>query len=144
MRVIVSQITGSSIVAQTLVDSAQQKKGYFTALYNCPSGRETTGGFLSQRASNAVRFHAVHQSHYNDIIMSAMASQITRLTIVYSTVYSRRRSKKASKLRVIGRCDGNSPVTGEFPAQKVSNAEMFPFDNVIMLSSGTTWMFSVW
>ena len=26
--------------------------------------------------------------HYNDVIMSAMASQITRLTIVYSTVYS--------------------------------------------------------
>ena len=26
--------------------------------------------------------------HYNDVIMSAMASQITSLTIVYSTVYS--------------------------------------------------------
>ena len=26
--------------------------------------------------------------HYSDVIMSAMASQITRLTIVYSTVYS--------------------------------------------------------
>ena len=26
--------------------------------------------------------------HYNDIIMSAMASQITSLTIVYSTIYS--------------------------------------------------------
>ena len=26
--------------------------------------------------------------HYNDVIMSAMASQITGLTIVYSTVYS--------------------------------------------------------
>ena len=35
----------------------------------------------------------------------------------------RRRSKKALKLRVTGLCAGNSPVTGEFPAQKVSNAE---------------------
>ena len=35
----------------------------------------------------------------------------------------RRRSKKASKLRVTGRCAGNSPVTGEFPAQMASNAE---------------------
>ena len=26
--------------------------------------------------------------HYNDVIMSAMASQMTSLTIVYSTVYS--------------------------------------------------------
>ena len=35
----------------------------------------------------------------------------------------RRRSKKTSKLRVTGLCDGNSPVTGEFPAQRASNAE---------------------
>ena len=35
----------------------------------------------------------------------------------------RRRSKKTSKLRVIGLCEGNSPGTGEFPAQRASNAE---------------------
>ena len=35
----------------------------------------------------------------------------------------RRRSKKTSKLRVNGLCEGNSPVTGEFPAQRASNAE---------------------
>ena len=35
----------------------------------------------------------------------------------------RRRSKKASKLCVTGLCAGNSPVTGEFPAQMTSNAE---------------------
>ena len=29
-----------------------------------------------------------------------------------------RRSKKSSKLRVTGLCAGNSPVTGEFPAQR--------------------------
>ena len=61
--------------------------------------------------------------HYNDVIMSAMASQITNLTIVHSTIYSRRRSKKTSKLRVTGLCEGKSPVTGEFPAQKASNAD---------------------
>ena len=55
--------------------------------------------------------------------MSVMASQITSLTVVYSTVYSRHRSKKTSKLRVTGLCAGNSPVTGEFPAQRASNAE---------------------
>ena len=55
--------------------------------------------------------------------MGAMASQITSHAIVYSTVYSRRRSKKASKLRVTSLWEGNSPVTGEFPAQKASNAE---------------------
>ena len=35
----------------------------------------------------------------------------------------RRRSKKTSKLRVNDLCAGNSPVTGEFPAQRASNAE---------------------
>ena len=33
------------------------------------------------------------------------------------------RSKKTSKLRVTGLCAGNSPGTGEFPAQMVSNTE---------------------
>ena len=32
-------------------------------------------------------------------------------------------SKKTSKLRVTGLCAGNSPMTGEFPAQRASNAE---------------------
>ena len=35
----------------------------------------------------------------------------------------RRRSKKSSRLRVTGLCVANSHATGEFPAQKVSNAE---------------------
>ena len=47
----------------------------------------------------------------------------------------RRRSKKTSKLRLTGLCAGNSPVTGEFPAQRASNAENVPFDGVIMVSS---------
>ena len=40
--------------------------------------------------------------------MSAMASQITRLTIVYSTVYSGTDERNASKLRVTG------PLWAEF------------------------------
>ena len=35
----------------------------------------------------------------------------------------RRISRKTSKLRVTGLCEGNSPVTGEFPSQRASNAE---------------------
>ena len=54
--------------------------------------------------------------------MSAMPSQITSLTIVYSTVYSGLNQRKHA---------GNSPVTGEFSTQMTSNAEMFPFDGVI-------------
>ena len=54
--------------------------------------------------------HGAYRSvfeHYSDVIMGAMASQITNLTIVYSTVYS----------------GGYLAVTGEFPAQMASNAE---------------------
>ena len=35
----------------------------------------------------------------------------------------RRRSNKTAKFRVTGLCAGNSPVTGEFPAQRASYAE---------------------
>ena len=35
----------------------------------------------------------------------------------------RRRTRNIFKLRVTGLCDGNSPVAGEFPAQRASDAE---------------------
>ena len=53
--------------------------------------------------------------------MTTIASQITSLTIVYWTVYSG--ADQTSKLRVTGLWVGNSPGTGEFPAQMASNAE---------------------
>ena len=62
---------------------------------------------------------------YGDVIMGAIASQVTSLTIVYMSCLSRRRSKKTSKLCVTGLCAGNSPGTGEFPAQMASYAEIF-------------------
>ena len=49
--------------------------------------------------------------------MSAMASQITGVTIVYTT----KESKK--KFLVTCLCEANSLVTGEIPAQRASNAE---------------------
>ena len=66
-----------------------------------------------------INWYSVFLCHnYNDVIMGTMASQITSLTIVCSVVHSMRRSNKTSKLRVTGLC-----VTGEFPAQRASNAE---------------------
>ena len=49
--------------------------------------------------------------------MDTIASQITSLTIVYSTVQSGADKKKTPKLRVTGLCVRNSPGTGEFAAQ---------------------------
>ena len=51
-----------------------------------------------------------------------MASQITSLTIVYSTVYSGADQRK-HKVSATGLWAVNSLVTGEFPAQIASNAE---------------------
>ena len=71
--------------------------------------------------------------YYSDVIMSATASQSISLTMNYSTVYIFKcRPKKTSNLLVTGFWEGNSPVTGEFPTQRASNAEMFSFDDVIM------------
>ena len=55
--------------------------------------------------------------------MKAMASQITGVSVVYSTVLFRHRSKKTSKPRATGLCDGNSRITGEIPAHRTSNVE---------------------
>ena len=55
--------------------------------------------------------------------MIAMASQITSLTIVYSTVYSGSDQRKHQSSTSLALCVGNSPVTGEFPAQMASNTE---------------------
>ena len=45
----------------------------------------------------------------------------------------RRKSNKTPKLHVTYLCEENSPVTGEILTQRASNAEIFPFDDVIML-----------
>ena len=61
--------------------------------------------------------------HYSDVIMGAMASQITSLAIVYSTVYPGADQRKHQSSTSLALCEGNSPVTGEFPAQRASSAE---------------------
>ena len=71
--------------------------------------------------------------HYVDAIMSAMASQITSLTIVYSTVHSsaeRKHQSSASLAYVKGihRWPMNSQHKG--PVKR----KMFPCDDVIMIS----------
>ena len=97
------------------IRSRVDNESYFLCTGNISNVNFTTKILIDALTSNA--------GHYNDVIMSAMGSQITSLTIVYSPVYSRRRWKKAQKFRVTGLCEGNSPVTGELPAQKANNAE---------------------
>ena len=51
-----------------------------------------------------------------------MASQITSLTIVYSTVYSGADQRKYQSSALLAFVE-NSPEIGDFPAQMASNAE---------------------
>ena len=72
------------------------------------------------------------QNHYDDVIMDTMASQITSLAIVYSTVYSgadQRKHQSSASLafvRGIHRRPVNSPH--KLPVTR----KMIPFDDVIM------------
>ena len=81
-----------------------------------------------------------HCIHYTDVIMGAIASQITSITIVYSTVYSdadeRKHHTSASLAFVWGihRSPVNSPH--KWPVMR----EMFPFDDVIM----RYWLATCW
>ena len=86
-------------------------------------------------------------THYCDVIMGAMASQITSLTIVYSTAYSgadqgkHPSSSSLAFLRVIHWWPVN------YPHKWTVSRKMFPFDDVIMTwwapqMSGRVFLFS--
>ena len=82
-------------------------------------------------------------NHYDDVIIGAMASQITSLTIVYSTVYSdadqRKHQSSASLAFVwwIHRWPVNSPH--KWPVTR----KMSPFDDVIMICVVSAFLFLV-
>ena len=71
-------------------------------------------------------------SHYNGVIMTTIASQITSLTIVYSTVYSdadqSKHQSSASLAFVWGIHRGPVNSPHKWPVTR----KMFPFDDVIM------------
>ena len=63
--------------------------------------------------------------HYNDVITSEMASQITSVSIVCSSIYSGADQRKHQSSASLALVQGihRWPVTGEFPAQKTSKVE---------------------
>ena len=71
-------------------------------------------------------------AHYDDVIMGAIASQITSLTIVYSTVYSdadqREHQSSASLAFVWGIYRGPVDSPHKWPVTR----KMLPFHDVIM------------
>ena len=61
--------------------------------------------------------------------MGAMACQITILTSVYPAVYSGAENIKDQRHWPLCR---ETPVTGEFSAQRPVTGEMLPFDDVMI------------
>ena len=78
------------------------------------------------------RGNVFYITHYDDVIMSTIASQITSLTIVYSTVYSgtdqSKHQSSASLAFVWGIHRGPVNSPHKWPVTR----KMFPFDDVIM------------
>ena len=71
--------------------------------------------------------------HYGDVIMGTMASQITNLTIVYSTIYlgADQRQHQSSAVLAFVRGLHRGPVNS--PHKWPVTRKIFPFDDVIML-----------
>ena len=99
-----------------------------------------------QRIRNASLgvFFGVSIKHYGDVIMSLIGSQITSLTIVYSSVYSdadqwkHQSSAPLAFVWGIHRGPVNSPH--KWPVTR----KMFPFDDVIMNQSICWWFGTQW
>ena len=92
----------------------------------------TRSSITSIQVDESFSYFAQCILHYDDVIMGPIASQITSLTFVYSTVYSgsdqSKHQSSASLAFVWGIHRGpvNSPHKG--PVTR----KMFPFDDVIM------------
>ena len=72
--------------------------------------------------------------HYDDVIMTMLASQITSLTVVYSIVYSgvnQRKHQSSASLAFVWEIH-RGPMN--FPHKWPVTRKMFPFDDVIMFN----------
>ena len=76
-------------------------------------------------------------SHYSDVIMGTIVSQITSLTIVYSTVYSDADQRKHQSSVSLAFVRGIHLGLVNSPHKWPVTRKMFPFDDVIM--NRTNW-----
>ena len=146
-----SQITGVSVACSIVCSGADQRKHQSSEPMAVLG--EYTGAFPSQREDTfiwwrlmlcslrgyrlvGVGIHITSLRQSSDRLRFIMGISITvrrhnrydsvsnhQLRDCLLNILFRRRSKNTSKLRVTGLCEGNSPVTGEFPTQGASNAE---------------------
>ena len=90
---------------------------------------------LASQCRNELRAIYASTFHYSDVKMGTIASQITGLTIVYSTVYSdadHRKHQSSASVAFV-----RSPVNS--PHKLPVTRKMFPFDDVIMVCMMMLW-----
>ena len=84
-------------------------------------------------------WHNICLAHYSTVIMDAIASHITSLTIVYSTVYTgadQRKHQSSASLAFVRRIH-RWPVN--YPHKGPVTRQMFPIDDVIMYCKENNW-----
>ena len=112
-----------SLIAETLVS--------FMVSSCIPITRSLMSQMVGQdEQGNMTR--TVHETHYNDVIMGVMASQITSLTIVFSTVYLDTDQRKQQSSTSLAYVRGNHRRPANSPHKWPVTRKMFPFDDVIM------------
>ena len=80
--------------------------------------------------------------HQSDVIMGAMASQITGITIVYSTVCSDADQRKYQSSALLAFVKGIHRWSVNSPHKEPVTRKIFPFDDVIMSAIvGRGWFF---
>ena len=104
----------------------------------------TIGQLINTLCANEIsrgwRFRSVSQGYpivqqppyYRDVMMGTMASQITGLTIVYSTVYSGAHQGKHQSSASLAFVQGSHRRPKNFPHKWPVTRKMLPLDDVIM------------
>ena len=93
---------------------------------------QAASSYLMSRQWLGIDMYNFCTAHHDDVIMCAITSQITSLTIVYSTVYSdadQRKHQSSASLAFVWGID-RGPVNS--PHKWPVTRKMFPFDDVIM------------
>ena len=78
-----------------------------------------------------------YYEHYNDVIMSAMASRFTDVSIVCSNFCSREDQRKHQSLASLAFVSRFHRWPVDSPRKRLVTRKMFPFDGVIMKSSAS-------
>ena len=136
MSTVASQITGVSIVCSAVCQGADQRKHQNSASLTFVRGtsgvcvRNLTHVGFTQCIMHAYVSCTI-PSHYNDVIMGAIASQPTGVSI-FAQPFVKAQIKENIKAQRHWPMWGEPPATDGFPHKGTVTRKMFPFDDVIM------------